>query len=101
MSEPRAPEPKQPDSLHQIGFRSCSHPLTECHAYPGVPTVLKSCLTCGAAITTRGGTVKSDWYDSDVRAPIKYHELERYRLLDSFAFWLRQRPISREFGDVS
>jgi hypothetical protein len=91
----------RPDCLRRIGFRSCDHPLTECRAYPGVPTVLKSCLTCGAAITTRGGTVKSDWYDSDTMAPIKYYELERYGLLDSFAFWIAQRPTSRTFGDVT
>lgn len=88
----------RPDRLNRVDFRACDHPLRQVTPIQlGRSLTVQYCLTCGATCTGptgwRGG-FGVDHY-------INYDLIDSYGLRDSFDFWIRQRPKSRIFGDVS
>jgi hypothetical protein len=100
MSDEPAPSAAHPKTLREVGFRECEHPLHEVQPFVDHSTA-KFCLTCGATLAAPQNFVgwRRGVFHTDYK--INYPLLERYGLVPAFEFWIRQRPDSRTFGDVT
>lgn len=87
----------RPETLREVGFHNCEHPLFEVRPYLD-HSQSRFCLTCGATMATREGWRRGAF---GMHHGINYNLLERYGLTAAFEFWIAQRPVSRAFGDVS
>lgn len=94
------------EKLNSVGFRSCGHPIYQVTPVPAVKhwkitarTVAETryCLTCGSTIDGPQGWRGGFGVDHFIN-----HELiDRLGLRGAFEFFIKQRPKSGTFGDVT